>query len=136
MRNLENDCECTENFLPEKHFLDIILTALQEVAFSVASNGTRTFNENCNAAGGYDEEYNRRFHDQLSEKLEQYSFINNFHGSLELLLNGTIEAEEQIIAQYKNEIVVEEGKQVKPIRAFYRVGTTYVSISGVSTRYA
>lgn len=131
MMNLEDGCECSENFVPEKQFLQFLVAIFRDIIASVTRTNMSIYNEICNLTTITDDNYSKRFYDVLNEKLEQYSFITNLHGNLALNLNGTIELGQQVIAQYKNEIVEEEGKQIKPIRAFYRVGTTYVSISGV-----
>lgn len=125
MTNFGNECTCPENFIPEKQFIRSVLMISLKICADLKPNGVAF---GCNNSAN-DEDYNKRFYDTLSRKLEQYNFIKKVGSSLMLILNGSIETEQQIVGQYsENEIVAEEGKQIKPIKAFYRVGTTYVSI--------
>lgn len=127
MMNFENECSCPDNFVPEKEFLRIVLTISENISSALKSLRIEPLTDNCKSTVN-DESYKEHFYDALSEQLEQHAAINNVRGNLKLILNGTVELEKQAVAQYRNEIVVEEGKQIKPIKAFYRVGTTYVSI--------
>lgn len=128
MMNLQNECRCPNNFNPKKEFLYIILMILEDISSDVVLENTHIYG--CNNSNVNERDYNKRFYQELSVKLNQYNFIRNAQGNVELILNGIIETEQNTVAQYRNEaIVTEEGKQIKPIKAFYRVGTTYVSIS-------
>lgn len=125
MMGLENSCSCPNNFIPQKEFLKILLTTLGNICSFISPNGPGI--DYCNSTTN-DDDYSKQFLDALNKKLKQYNFINYLHGTLELILNASIETEQQIVALYRNEeVLAAEGKQVKPIKSFYRVGTTYVS---------
>lgn len=125
---LESGCTCANNFIPAREFLYVVLTTLGDICSFVVPIEPSI--DGCNNTTIDDNDYSKQFLDALNEKLNQYGFINDIHGTLELILDGIIENEQQIVALYRNSVVLPtEGKQIKPIKAFYRVGTTYVSIS-------
>lgn len=68
-----------------------------------------------------------QFNNVLSNLLSECCLIGYHGSSLQLNANGAVETSGVVVARYEKETVIEEGEGIKPIRTFYRVGTTHVS---------
>lgn len=87
------------------------------------------------SGGNYDEKMKQDFDVVFGRSLENSEIVWSDKGVLRMKVNATIQVVEapgkfDVAARYdKNEdLVVDKEKEVKPVKPFYRVGTTYVGI--------
>lgn len=83
----------------------------------------------CNTTS-YDEEAAKQFWDSFEAELERLQGVMyNDSGVIRMNANGSIEIGNETVASYIDGkgMVIQEGKKINPIKAFYRIGTTHVS---------
>lgn len=126
-----DECSCPLDFDVQKSFVKLIADALTEVFKNMIANGLITsISVHCNETS-YDEEIRKQFLVLFERELEKYEkIVRNSSGILQLLANGTIEVDNEIVARYDADgaLSLEKGKNIKPVKAFYRIGTTHVSV--------
>lgn len=125
-----NNCNCPLDFNMQKSFLKLIIDLLAEVFKNMMATGLNTsLAVQCNETF-YDEEIHKQFLLLFEKEMKKHErIVRNSSGVLHLFVNGTIEVDNEIVARYDadGELSLEKGKNIKPVKPFYRIGTTHVS---------
>ena len=85
-----------------------------------------TTNLSCDSR--YNEDTRSKFYTLLQQEVDLEPLIYKENFGLYVNIEGTIEANSEKVAEYnyKTGVTVVDGKQIKPITAFYRIGITHV----------
>lgn len=135
------NCVCPIKFLTQKQFLIYTLKVLINVIDTLNSEDKLLESVTCNSTKN-DEETLSRFKEILASSIDRDSNIEETNGCLRLKIIGSVDVIEHEdisrIGTFSDDsgFVLENGKQIKPIRTFYRVGVTHVSYQVICIIYS
>lgn len=123
-------CNCPVDLNIPKTFSSLLLHSLASVFDNMIKANVKVSSEvKCNTTS-YDEEAAKQFWDSFEAELERLQGVMyNDSGVIRMNANGSIEIGNETVASYIDGkgMVIQEGKKINPIKAFYRIGTTHVS---------
>lgn len=124
------ECSCPAAFNLQMQFLSVVLGSLVTTLKTMTNKGLDlSQTAQCNTTSN-NEDIAKQFNTFFDQEIENKgSIVNNSGGILRLSIKGSVEIGNQTVATYTddNGIVLEPGMEIKPIKAYYRIGTTHVS---------
>ena len=120
-------CECPHDFNLQENFLVLATDLVKKVLHTMVSDDVElTTNLSCDSR--YNEDARSKFYKLLQQEVDLEPLIYKENFGLYVNIEGTIEANSEKVAEYnyKTGVTVVDGKQIKPITAFYRIGITHV----------
>lgn len=131
--NKKDFCLCPDNFNLQEESLKTVISMLTKSLETLDKDGFKLINNvRCNVST-YDEQTKSRFEEILEDKLVQNPLYKN-SSVLQVKVEGTIKIgtneSYEVVAKYINDVIeLQQDKTVSPVRPFYRIGITHVSIS-------
>ncbi|XP_063910401.1 ionotropic receptor 25a isoform X2 [Zophobas morio] len=119
-------CECPHDFNLQENFLVLATDLVKRVLHTMVSDDVElTTNLSCDSR--YNEDARSKFYTLLQQEVDLEPLIYKENFGLYVNIEGTIEANSEKVAEYnyKTGVTVVDGKQIKPITAFYRIGITH-----------
>ncbi|KAJ8936674.1 hypothetical protein NQ318_023141 [Aromia moschata] len=124
-------CQCPEEFELQQQFLSSVVSTIIKVIDTITKDSLElTNNLRCNGTISYNENTKKRFDRLINYIFETQDYVSRENYKLVNIVEGAIEVGKtnstEKIAKYDGNVVeVLQGKVVKPVRPFYRIGITH-----------
>lgn len=133
LQKLEN-CLCPDSFSMLELFLSNILDQVTKIIENLVERYELPSNLEC-SSNKFNDEIRNKFYESLDKSMIENDLYLNENGIWRIKVTGNLElvngyADNEIIAKYYggDSFSVVTGKKIKPIKPFYRIGVTHVSI--------